>query len=514
MATVPMRIARLLFLAGFALWGAPAAAQREIAVATEADCRRRVGEFEELSLHQPNEALSLAEATLAKAADAPRPLRARLQLCRGELLMRCGRADEALAELRALDASGLDDAVFQARLQVRIGGALVMQARVDEANRHLDAAAKLLADSPDAETEAALLGVQGVVLQTQCRFEAALAKFCAARNRAAELGKEHLDAQWLYNIGIVQMATGDRAGARTSMATAATKVKGGHMLAMILGVQADLLPEGADVAERRLLLEQALAIEREIGSRSGEALFHRRLGSLAVHVQDNAAAKSHFARSLELTRAVGNAESIASSLVALADVHASAGELSSAIELGEEAMTHCSDLHMPAVERHVTGSLAEVHEAAGNFSRALELQKRAASCAERIADENRSREVARIRADYDAELVANRHKVELAEQTMLRNGAIAAAVAALVALAFVVRVLRQRARLMGALSVALEDVRRLSGLLPICMHCKSIRENDGSWQRLEDYVSTHSEASFTHGICPHCMQQHYPDANG
>jgi hypothetical protein len=97
---------------------------------------------------------------------------------------------------------------------------------------------------------------------------------------------------------------------------------------------------------------------------------------------------------------------------------------------------------------------------------------------------------------------------------MLRNVAIGAAIAALVGLTFVTWVLLQKARLMRELSVALEDVRRLSGLLPICMHCKSIRESDGSWSRLEQYVATHSEASFTHGICPHCMHKHYPDASG
>lgn len=512
-ATIPSLAAASLAGVVFASLSTPVLAQGAAAW-TEADCRRQARECEELSLERPNEALAQADAALAAAATAAPSLRARLRLCRGEVLMRCGRADEALTEFAAVDGVTVDDAGFQARLQVRIGGALVTQARIEDAMRHLAAAESLLKKHPDAETEAVLLGVQGVVLQTQSRFDAALAKYCEARNRVADLGRDHLDAQWLYNIATVQVATGDRSGAGVTLAAARAKAKGGHQLAMILGLQADLLSGDARSDERRVLLQQALDLERGIGSRSGEALFHRRLGALAVHSSDDVAAVAHFTRSLELSRTIGNAESTASSLVALADVHASRGDMEKAIELGEEALRTCADLRMPVVERHVAGSLALAHEAVGNFARALELQKRSASCAERVAEESRTREVSRIRAGFDAELVASRFQAELAEQALLRNAALAAAFAAMVVLAFVVRVLRQKARLTRELSVALEDVRRLSGLLPICMHCKSIREGDGRWQRLEDYVSSHSEASFTHGICPHCMQQHYPTADG
>jgi len=50
----------------------------------------------------------------------------------------------------------------------------------------------------------------------------------------------------------------------------------------------------------------------------------------------------------------------------------------------------------------------------------------------------------------------------------------------------------------------------LGGLLPICMHCKNIRDERGSWIRIEDYISDRSEADFTHGICPDCMRKLYP----
>jgi phosphoserine phosphatase RsbU/P len=54
---------------------------------------------------------------------------------------------------------------------------------------------------------------------------------------------------------------------------------------------------------------------------------------------------------------------------------------------------------------------------------------------------------------------------------------------------------------------ALANVRRLSGLLPICSYCKSIRDDQDYWRRVEEYISDHSEVAFTHSICPKCYAE-------
>ena len=61
------------------------------------------------------------------------------------------------------------------------------------------------------------------------------------------------------------------------------------------------------------------------------------------------------------------------------------------------------------------------------------------------------------------------------------------------------------------LQQALDNIRTLKGLVPICSHCKSIRNDRGFWEKLENYVSRHSEAEFSHGICTDCIELHYPD---
>ena len=60
------------------------------------------------------------------------------------------------------------------------------------------------------------------------------------------------------------------------------------------------------------------------------------------------------------------------------------------------------------------------------------------------------------------------------------------------------------------LAEALTAIKTLRGLLPICSHCKGVRNDAGFWQSVETYVMAHSEADFTHGICPACLKQHHP----
>lgn len=70
---------------------------------------------------------------------------------------------------------------------------------------------------------------------------------------------------------------------------------------------------------------------------------------------------------------------------------------------------------------------------------------------------------------------------------------------------------KERERLIDELQGALQKVKTLSGLLPICASCKNIRDDQGYWQQIEVYIRDHSEADFSHGICPDCARRLYPE---
>jgi PAS domain S-box-containing protein len=70
---------------------------------------------------------------------------------------------------------------------------------------------------------------------------------------------------------------------------------------------------------------------------------------------------------------------------------------------------------------------------------------------------------------------------------------------------------KERLHLIQDLTEALKRVKTLSGLLPICAACKKIRNDEGYWEQVETYIKSRSNAEFTHGICPECVKELYPE---
>jgi hypothetical protein len=73
---------------------------------------------------------------------------------------------------------------------------------------------------------------------------------------------------------------------------------------------------------------------------------------------------------------------------------------------------------------------------------------------------------------------------------------------------------QEREKLITELQEAIAKVRTLRGLLPICSSCKKIRDDKGYWNQLESYIQEHSDAAFSHGICPECLRKIYPEFDG
>jgi hypothetical protein len=66
-------------------------------------------------------------------------------------------------------------------------------------------------------------------------------------------------------------------------------------------------------------------------------------------------------------------------------------------------------------------------------------------------------------------------------------------------------------KLVSELNATIEEIKTLRGVIPICSHCKNIRNDTGQWDQLEEYIRDHSDAEFTHGICPECKKKYYSD---
>ena len=69
----------------------------------------------------------------------------------------------------------------------------------------------------------------------------------------------------------------------------------------------------------------------------------------------------------------------------------------------------------------------------------------------------------------------------------------------------------EKVQTIAELKNALLQIKQLSGLLPICASCKKIRDDKGYWKQIEIYIRDHSEAEFSHSICPECKKKLYPE---
>ena len=74
-----------------------------------------------------------------------------------------------------------------------------------------------------------------------------------------------------------------------------------------------------------------------------------------------------------------------------------------------------------------------------------------------------------------------------------------------------VETLRMRLRVGERIVRLNERVRTLEGILPMCAYCRRIRDEKGGYSNLEEYVSDRTSARFSHGVCPDCARQHFPD---
>ena len=178
--------------------------------------------------------------------------------------------------------------------------------------------------------------------------------------------------------------------------------------------------------------------------------------------------------------------------------------------------------------------LSVIHEEQGELKIALDYFRRSAEIQERLVGENHQKQFAEWRARLnfakaerqlaESETTKKLQEAKLERQRIQRNSLLSSTVLLiLLCLGVLVSYRRQRGTLLALadahellnikkkkIEKALAQVSLLSGLLPICASCKSIRNDDGYWQMIEDYISDHSEAEFSHGICPDCAEEFYP----
>ncbi|HUE85950.1 MAG TPA: tetratricopeptide repeat protein [Vicinamibacterales bacterium] len=243
---------------------------------------------------------------------------------------------------------------------------------------------------------------------------------------------------------------------------------------------------------------------------------------------DPAAALRTYARALTLRRDTGDERGEMATELNLGDVYQSMNDLTRATAAFNRALALGERIDAPLMQSNALRALAEVRAARGDYRAAYQHQLQHQEARDRMFNQDNAERFQRLQVAHEAD--RQQRQIQLLEQEgALRDAELAqvrtirTALAVIAGLVIVsLALLYGRFRLKhqsevsfraqaAALSEALQRVRTLKGMLPICASCKKIRDDNGYWTQVEAYVSSHSGAEFTHSICPSCLELLYPD---
>ncbi len=506
----------------------------------QGDLQEQVGRFRTQAATQ--ERLDLGSSILARLVDEPDDvLEAEVRLALGIDLVgfeRFAEAREHLVFALAL-ARRIEDSTSLAHSAWELG---VVAFRLGEFASGIEWAAEG-ADAAEAIERLDLLwrctNIKGLIEERSGDYPAALDSFARGLEAAEKAGDLGGTATLHGNIGIALMNLGDLERARDSFLRA-------RELQVTSGSPSGLPSTVANLGDVSFLLEdldaayefhvEALRLREELGSEVELALSYHSLGAIHYQRGEYRPALGRFEQALGLRQRLGLIPEQAATLAAMARVYAALDEDDEAAQAVQKSLEITDDLDMLGRQLGILQSLAVVLEKQGNHAEALEAYQDFWA----LEREQRSRETREQYARFEAELDSREKERRIAALTLegeLRDLAldkhrltrnfllVGSLLLVVVALAgwSAWAVLRRTNRALTLANVAVrqhsedleaasERITRLEGLLPICAQCKSIRDEAGAWHAIEGYFADRAQVSFTHGLCPSCVDDYRSEA--
>ncbi len=280
---------------------------------------------------------------------------------------------------------------------------------------------------------------------------------------------------------------------------------------------------------------KALKVAQEIDCRFSIGFVSHDMGLVYSQQGNYEKALECFFVSLEIDREMGTRRELSISLTNISSLYLRMGNLKSALKYQLEALEVAEPFGGRAEIASAYENLSKIYGETGDFQNALKYYKLFDTMMDSIYNESKSEQIAEMLAKYESE--KKQSEIELLKkekriQTILRNTLIAGCTLILLVTFILYRSNRAKHMVNQALAIrnreiaakneelselnqqlqnVIKEVKRLSGLLPICSSCKKIRDDAGYWKKIEAYISEHSDATFSHGICPDCMKKLYPE---
>ncbi len=292
---------------------------------------------------------------------------------------------------------------------------------------------------------------------------------------------------------------------------------------LVLGNLAEMFLDQMDLETAEEYIGESLKLSLKRHRKIGIAFNLNRLGRLKREKGKPKESEDAYRRALSIWRELGGHRHAVETLCNLAEVLQQVGREDEAEDVLRDAVEEAEDTGKPELLGVAKSRLAEHRLAAHDMGEvrvqlleALEvlddggemglekanLHGMLAACCERAGDYSEAVEHLRRSIELERDFRRNEREQDVVRLRMREAFA---------------RSEGQRRELERAnrrLEKALERIRTLSGLLPICARCKKIRNDEGYWEQIESYISEHSDTVFSHSFCPECLAELYPEIEG
>ncbi len=273
---------------------------------------------------------------------------------------------------------------------------------------------------------------------------------------------------------------------------------------------------------------QGVELRRKLSDSRGLAISLTSLGTIQVKLRMYEAAFTSHNEAVAIAREFGDSYHLGTTLCNLGMAYISKKDWAAAIITGQEALLVCDDIGVVILQENAHSILATAYEGMSQNDLALQHFHQAKRINDKIYSDSVTQKISVLTAQFD--LAQNRNrllvlerdhattKLILAQEKNQRNlylvGFSISLPLALLAFVLYRRSVFAHQKVVQSsveLQAAMEKMKLLQGLIPICASCKCVRDDKGYWHQVEAYVSDHSEAKFSHGICPQCKEIHYGD---
>ncbi len=342
-------------------------------------------------------------------------------------------------------------------------------------------------DDIDDDRATAYNGI-GIAYWRLAEFDNALDYFMRALRIIEESGNKQRIAIMLNNVGLIFSDMGDNDKALNyyhKVIKIYEKLDNNNTLADSLNNAGTSYKDTGNYKKALNYYKRALKIYEILESKWGISHVLTNIGSIYKEHKEYDMSLDYFFKSLDIEDENRDINARFETILDIALIYSATDCPTKAIEYAKKGFAIAKKLDTKDLIRNCYETFSIIYEKKSNFKKALKYHKKFKELNDKIFTKESREKYNELLICYETE-----KKEKENENYRLKN--------------------IELAKANEKLKIALKEVKKLSGMLPICSSCKKIRDDSGYWKQIEEYISEHSDTQFTHGLCPDCVKKLYP----